>query len=113
MVGEAFVLGQWYTQYGRIGDFHNKPRWEQENALSLVRGRVTRREAAKLVGRRPSRGDAVRYTTYESLEAAGFIVRPDPQPLNPDHVLVEYPGEWDEDVCERFDSCFDEPTEER
>ena len=46
------------------------------------------------------------------LTDAGFDVVADPTPAMPEHVLVGYSGEWDDDVAERFDACFGPVPEE-
>jgi hypothetical protein len=56
--------------------------------------------------------DAVRHTTVGDLEDAGFLVRAAPTRAIPDHVLVGYEGQWDDEVAERFDACFGPLDEE-
>jgi hypothetical protein len=53
--------------------------------------------------------DIVRYTTAERLTNAGFRVRSTPSRMIPNHVSVEYDGDWTDDVAKRFDDCFDQP----
>lgn len=56
--------------------------------------------------------DAVRHSTVGDLEDAGFLVRAAPTRAIPDHVLVGYEGQWDDEVAERFDACFGPLDEE-
>ena len=99
------------TQYGRTDKtgFRVRPRPVAEKGISLIAGQLTARQARRLVVRRgiyrPS-VDAVRHTTVSDLSDADFTVRPDPTPAIPDHVLVTYDGEWDDEVAERFNACF-------
>lgn len=99
------------TQYGRTDPtgFRVRPRSGVEEGISLIAGQLSAEEARRLVVRkgfyRPG-VDAVRHTTAGDLEDAGFRVRRDPTPVIPDHVLVEFPGQWDDEVTERFDACF-------
>jgi len=46
------------------------------------------------------------------LADAGFDVVADPTPAIPDHVLVRFEGQWDDDVAMRFDACFGPVPEE-
>jgi len=79
--------------------------------ISLLAGRVSPAGASQLVRRRKAdRWDGVRYTTAGRLRMSGFRPRRDPIPLNPDHVLVEYEGEWTSAVEQQFDSCFEKPV---
>jgi hypothetical protein len=105
------------TQYGRHepGGFRVRPRRGIETGVSLIAGRLRPEVARALVVRRGIYRpgvDAVRYTTVGDLADAGFDVRADPTPAIPDHVLVRFPGEWDDDVGERFDACFGPVPEE-
>jgi hypothetical protein len=99
------------TQYGRSDAtrFRVRPGVGVESGISLIAGRLDVAEAHRLVVRRgvPRPGvDAVRYTTAGDLTDAGFRVRPAPTRAIPEHVLVDYEGEWDDEVAERFDACF-------
>lgn len=100
------------TQYGNVreGGFRKAPRSGVEEAVSVIRGRLSVEEATRLVRRRGARpGDGVRYARVGDLQAARFSVRRDPVPLNPEHCLVDYPDEWNEQVASRFDGCFEAP----
>lgn len=112
MIENDFSVEQELTQYGHLRTgFRQSPRWDREKAVSVIAGRLEVEQATLLVtGRRARRGDAVRYSTVGRLHGAGFVTRSDPQPLNPAHVLVEYPGEWSEDIGEAFDRCFEPPV---
>lgn len=105
-------LEQEVTQYGQLRTgFRRSPRWDRERAVSVIAGRLDVEQATlRVTGRRARRGDAVRYSTVGRLHGAGFVTRSDPQLLNPAHVLVEYPGEWSEDIGEAFDECFEPPV---
>lgn len=104
----------WLTQYGRrdATGFRMRPRPGVETAISLIGGRLAAEDAHRLIvrhGRFRSELDTVRYVRVRDLVDAGFRVRRDPTPLIPQHVLVEYEGEWDDDVAERFDTSFRQP----
>jgi hypothetical protein len=105
------------TQYGRRDNsgFRVRPRPGVEDGISLIAGRLGVVQAHRLVVRRgsPLVGvDAVRHTTVDDLEDAGFVVQPAPTRAIPDHVLVRYEGQWDDEVAERFDACFGPLDEE-
>jgi hypothetical protein len=105
------------TQYGRrdASGFRVRPRPGVEEAVSLIAGRLDVAEAHRLVVRRgfPQPGvDAVRHTTVGDLEDAGFLVRAAPTQAIPEHLLVGYDGQWDDEVAERFDACFGPLDEE-
>jgi hypothetical protein len=105
------------TQYGRrdASGFRVRPRPGVEEGVSLIAGRLDTSEAHRLVVRRglPLPGvDAVRHTTVGDLQDAGFLVRAVPTRAIPDHVLVGYDGQWDDEVAERFDACFGPLDEE-
>ena len=105
------------TQYGRheVGGFRVRPRHGIETGVSLIAGRLRPEVARALVVRRGIYRpgvDAVRYAAVVDLTDAGFDVVADPTPAIPDHVLVRSPGEWDDDVAERFDACFGPVPEE-
>jgi hypothetical protein len=106
------------TQYGHAGDdppFRNATR-SYETDVSLIRGRLSAREAASLIRRQGDRyqvtdRDRVRHTTAELLRTAGFVVRATPSRKIPGHVSVELPSPedvWDNSARSRFDDCFDE-----
>lgn len=101
------------SQYGRLGfgGFHNRPRRKDIGALSLTAGRMSVRQMVRRVRNKRNAvvGEGVRYTNVARLAEAGFSVSRDPTPNNPQHCRVECEGEWDNDVCRRFDGCFDEP----
>ena len=72
-------------------------------------GRLTPAEAHALVIRRGVYRpgfDMVRHTTVAALYEAGFRPQRSPTPAIPDHVLAFVEGEWDDEVAERFDTCF-------
>lgn len=105
------------TQYGRrdATGFRARPRVNVESGVSLIAGRHRPEVARAMVVRRGIYRpdiDAVRYTTVGDLTAAGFDVAADPTPAMSEHVLVAYSGEWDDDVAERFDACFEPVPEE-
>jgi hypothetical protein len=111
-------VGMVLTQFGMrtgpgLANFRMAPR-PHEQDVSLLAGRLTPRQAAKAVrhGRPeyfPGR-DVVRYTTVERLVVAGFRVESTPSPMIPNHISVEYDGDWNDDVAKRFDGCFDPPA---
>ena len=105
------------TQYGRrdATGFRARPRVNIEAGISLIAGRHRPEVARAMVVRRGIYRpgvDAVRYTNVGDLTDAGFDVVADPTPAMPEHVLVGYSGEWDDDVAERFDACFGPVPEE-
>ena len=73
-------------------------------AVELVRGPLTRDAPERHV----RAGDAVRRVLAGALRAAGFVVDHDPLDTNPDHVLVKFPGRWDDRVGDAFDGAFDD-----
>ena len=100
------------TQIGSVGGFRSKPRQDKgEKALSLLLGEHPPEKATQLAFQRPARNrDAVRYASAWSLRREGFLLWPDPLPLNPHHILVYFlRGEWDDAVALRFNRCFGEP----
>jgi hypothetical protein len=106
------------TQYGRTGDdppFRNATR-SYETDVSLIRGRLSARDAASLV-RRQGEGyqvtdlDRVRHTTAGRLRSAGFVVRATPTRRIPGHVSAELQDPedvWDNSARSWFDECFEE-----
>ena len=88
----------------------NAPRPRDMGRVSVIRGRVTPSEAYDVVrkGGTPGPDDGARYTTVAALRRAGFVVTHSPNPRNPDHVSVSYPGDWGSDVALLFKSCFAE-----
>ena len=111
------------TQYGEaIPDesgynFRNRLREHQgENELSLIAGRLTPQEAAKVVTKVGNPQAAARYTTAGELRTQGFIVRHSPTRKNARHVSVHppqaggQPAAWDDDMTKRFDECFTTPN---
>jgi len=106
------------TQYGsRSADdgsvrFRDRPRAEiDEQEVSLLGGRLLPDEADRLVAPRsyPNPRAGVRHTTVATLEGAGFRVRRSPSARIPNHVSVEWPETWDDDVAMKFDECFGPP----
>ncbi|MDQ2754278.1 MAG: hypothetical protein M3R71_01875 [Actinomycetota bacterium] len=106
------------TQYGHESDdppFRNTTR-SYETDVSLIRGRLSARDAASLVRRRGERyqvtdQDRVRHTTARRLRSAGFVVRATPTRRIPGHVSAEVQNPedvWDNSARSRFDDCFDE-----
>lgn len=63
-------------------------------------------------GRSVDIGDAVRHAEIHCLDTAGFEIVPDPLPLNPDHALVLFDGDWNDEVAMRFEACFGPPIVE-
>lgn len=103
------------TQFGtEAGGFRHRPRKGVDpDGVSVIAGRLSPDQAARLVTGRPARrGDAVRHTTAQELQEAGFTVRRTPSKRIREHRSVEYPGVWDDDVCRRFDECFGPPVAE-
>lgn len=107
------------TQYGNSkyppGEpFRRRPR-SQESDISLIAGRKTADEAARLVNPRrlgAGPGEGVRYAQVGRLRReAGLRIERTPAPLNPDHVSATLDGdrEWTDEVSARFDACFTEP----
>ena len=84
------------TQYGHEGDdppLKNATR-SYETDVSLIRGRLSARDAASLIVRQGERyqvtdRDRVRHTTAGLLRSAGFVVRATPTRRIPDHVSAE------------------------
>lgn len=106
------------TQYGHEGDdppFRNATR-SYETDVSLIRGRLSARDAASLVRRQGEAyqvtdQDKVRHTTAGCLRSSGFVVRATPSRRIPGHVSVELQNPedvWDNSARSRFDECFDE-----
>lgn len=95
--------------------FRNMPRTERdppERSLSLLRGALTPHEAmtAAFGTHRKCHRDAARQTTAGTLREVGFRVEHTPRyPLSPDHVSVYWSGDWDDDVGDLFDGCFQDP----
>ncbi|WP_131789566.1 hypothetical protein [Candidatus Protofrankia datiscae] len=110
-LGDHEILSQYGNRYKPLGGpaFRRRPRWGREQAVSVIIGDVTPKQAATTIGLNHRRGDGVRRTVVGRLEAAGFYVRHAPSPMNPDHALVGRHGDWTEDVSRAFDACFDEP----
>lgn len=87
--------------------FRTAPR-AGERDVSILAGRLTRRQAALAVRQEfLAWRDVVRYTTVGRLSNAGFRVRSTPSRMIPNHISVEYDGDWTDDVAKRFDDCFD------
>lgn len=103
------------AQYGRLSpagaNFRCVPRGH-ETAVSLIYGRVSVGRAVELIlpfrGGRVREDDLVRYSTVGRLDQEGFSVHHRPMPHFYEHLEVEFPGSWDDDVCERFHECFTE-----
>jgi hypothetical protein len=106
------------TQYGRSyqrkgDDFDSRPEDEQQG-LSLIRGKVSIEQASQLVRERGLQpGDAVRHTTVGCLKDAGFEVRHSPLRGFRDHCSVKWPNLWDDEVERRFEECWNEPIRTR
>jgi hypothetical protein len=108
------------TQYGRVTDQHSSFKCqppEGEMTLSLILGRASRETAVLRVlpfrKGRTREDDAVRYSTAGKLTNAGFVVKRRPLPWFPEHLDVEFPGTWDDDICELFHSCFGETVTQK
>lgn len=105
----------WLTQYGRHSSgFRRKPR-KSEAAISLILGRLTLEQTVQIVPEteEPTEDDRVRYVLAERLIEQGFEALRTPTRKNPDHVSVAWPGDWDDDVADTFESCFEGAEEER
>jgi hypothetical protein len=106
------------SQFGHSGKpvesrpFKNRPLFDQDQTeLSLTIGNLSADEARKLIAPLlPPEGSGVRYTTVGRLREAGFAVRHNPTPHNPNHVSVAFKAEWNEKVDIAFDQCFDTPN---
>lgn len=100
------------TQYVFGGsDPYNAPRPTDTDGLSLLRGALSTREAARFVRRfirKPQSGDGVRYAMVSDLRAAGFRVEATATRNIPIHVSVSAEEEWDTTTCEKFATCFTE-----
>lgn len=103
---------RWLLTEGRA--FRCRPRFlAGEKDLSMLAGLLTAAEAARAVaGHWTPEADVVRHTSVGQLRAAGFRVTHSPTKRLGNHVSVEYPSEWDDDVDRRFDACFDLTTAE-
>ena len=106
------------TPYGLEGadpPFRNATR-SYESDVSLIRGRLSAREAATLIRRQGERYDVterdrVRNTTAGRRRAACFVVRATPTRRIPGHVSAELQSPedvWDNSARSRFDECFEE-----
>jgi hypothetical protein len=103
------------TQYGHDSDdppFRNATR-SYETDVSLIRGRLTAREAATLIRRQGERyqvtGFATRRRDGSAPPALWFAARR--RRRIPGHVSAELqsPGDvWDNSARSRFDECFEE-----
>jgi len=110
--------GQVLTQYGARSPaftgqaqphFRTAPRADERD-VSVLAGRLTSHQAAMAVRQEFVRWrDVVRYTTVQRLRNAGIQVRSTPSRMIPNHISVEYDGDWTDDVAKRFDDCFDQP----
>jgi hypothetical protein len=104
--GEEARFADLPTFRNRVRDFQNPP----EVDISLIRGRIGEQDAGKIVCRKYVRMaraiHAVRYTTAGELRSKGFIVTHSPTKRNPDHVSVEWRGDWTDEVSATFDTCF-------
>jgi hypothetical protein len=90
------------------------PRPRDMDGLSVLRGRVAILVAARYVRTKvgfPFAGDSVRFASVERLRSCGFVVTLSPSNRIPIHVSVSIEAEWDPDVCQRFNSCFEEVRE--
>ncbi len=82
-----------------------------EQSMSLLCGALDPGAAATARhGNPPRPRDAARLTTAGTLRAEGFRVEHTPRlPSSPLHVSVYWDGEWDDEVANKFDSCFESP----
>jgi hypothetical protein len=105
------VLTQYGNRHKPSGGpaFRREPRWDREQALSVIIGDAAPKQAAVAIGLNHRHGDGVRRTVVGKLRAAGFYVRHAPSAINRDHALVGRDGEWTEEVSQAFDECFDKP----
>lgn len=122
MVGQARDLApnESLSQYGNSNRltgprkdraFHGRPRPTDQGKLSLELGRCTVEEFLQRSPNFPKTGAVMRYTTVEALRERGFVVYHDPTAMRPQHVSVEFQGDWDDAVEERFDGAWEPPQE--
>jgi hypothetical protein len=108
------------SQYGERSSgesfrFRDRTRAEVgETDISLILGRVSAEEAARLVTKTCRPYAAVRHTTAGQLRGKGFYVRHTPTRKNSQHVSVTLPqkdehAEWDDNLAKIFDQCFADP----
>lgn len=107
------------TQYGnadRLANgrpFRRQPRPQDRAGLSVHGGLVSLQTLVQVLSagtpRHVAPGDMMRIASVDGLAVAGFEVVPDPTRRNPKHTRIEYPGDWSDDVCERFDQCWTSP----
>ena len=101
---DAEILTQYVFQGAVALDI---PRPRDMDGLSLLRGRLTTREAARFVrgAKWPSPGDGVRHIQTKTLRAAGFEIRSTPNKRNPLHVSVSREAQWGQAEGALFDGC--------
>lgn len=101
------------THIGTASKFQNSLRAGRgELGISMILGQHQVQEAVRLaIDREPVKRDRVRHTTVGRLREAGFWPCRWPVPGNPLHVLVQFPGEWDDSIATAFEGCFDESGE--
>jgi hypothetical protein len=98
------------SQYGTTRHFRDTPLRGQPG-ISLVWGQLSAQAAFFVVTGRTGFSEAhlVRHTQLERLQEAGLRVWHNPTQRNPLHVTVNYDGDWDPSIAERFEGCFDDP----
>lgn len=108
---------EFVTQYGNLaGDpaFRTRPPAgsPRPRTMSVTLGRRSPEEMVRLVRRSPDpASDTARHARVRRFREAGFLVRHTPTSRNLDHASVEWAGEWEDTVAERFDSCFEDDDE--
>jgi hypothetical protein len=111
----------WVSQYGTIHapiggkPFKCRPFIDEDpQELSLLDGKLTPDEAAKIVNRRRVHGafpgDGVRHALAGKLRSSGFRVWRSPTKKIPSHVSVmplDGNRPWTDDDSQRFEDCFE------
>lgn len=99
------------TQYGSADQsFRNAPRFaEGEADLSVILGRLTPEQAGDVVryGALGGGRDRARHSLVAVLRLAGFTVTHTPSRMNACHASVTFHGDWNSQVCDDFDDCFE------
>lgn len=122
MPGKARDLraGEPLSQYGNTEQlvglrqdraFRGRPRPADQGKLSVELGRYTVEEFLERCPNFPKIGATIRHTTVGALCERGFVVYHDPRGMRPEHVSVEFPGDWDDAIEERFDDAWELPQE--
>lgn len=109
-IGDTEDLSQRISRGPHAPPVVNKPRLQDLDGVSMVRGRHTPLELRCLIvkGNPPSdlSNEGARYTTAGALRNRGFEVHHSPTNRIPDHVSVAYRGDWNDDVALLFEQCF-------